>query len=188
MKYHLVEQELAYTGVELSNHWIYKNFGMLGDAVVCFKGPCDIDMNRMVDLEDVMNNDYIYSTHMLNFIVEVFGASLREGVLIQRLFTSIIQGKINEMMNGDVIKRRGDDLFFADTQKLSVSICTLSPTSVLIHTGLNIDSEGAPVEAAGLTSEMGMEEIDQLAMSCMKTLVEEWEDIKLSCCKVRAVV
>jgi hypothetical protein len=187
MKYHLIDQSLAYSGEQLSNHWIYRHYGILGDAVVCFSGPCDVDVHQMVDLEDVMNDDYIYSTKMLHFIVEIFGASLREGVLVQRLFTSIIQSKINELLGGDVIKRRGDDLFYNDTQKLSVSICTLSPTSVLIHTGLNIDAEGAPVEAAGLASELNIEDIDQLATSCMKTLVQEWDDILLSCCKVRAV-
>ncbi|MBY0404961.1 MAG: DUF366 family protein [Cyanobacteria bacterium] len=188
MKYHFIEEELPYTGDELSNHWIYKNFGILGDAVVAFSGPCDIDQQKMVDLEDVLNNDFIYSPMMLNFIVEVFGISLQEGVLLQRLYSSIIQSKLNIELNGDFVKRRGDDLFFEETKKLSVSICTVSPTSILIHTGLNIDATGAPVEAAGLSSDMGLENIETLAMSCMKTLAEEWEDIKLCCCKVRAVM
>ena len=54
---------------------------------------------------------------------------------------------------------------------------------------MNIDAQGAPVEAAGLASELDMEaHIEALARACMRTLAEEWEDIKLSCCKVRAVV
>lgn len=187
MRYHFVEDELPYTGEELSNHWIYKNFGILGDSVVGFIGPCEIDRTKMVDLEDVLNNDYIYSANMLHFIVEIFGISLRDGVLLQRLYSSIIQGKINNELEGEPIKRRGDDLFYQETRKLSVSICTVSPTSILIHTGLNIDSTGAPVDASGLTSELGIEDIQPLAISCMKTLVEEWKDIMLCCCKVRAV-
>ena len=86
MKHHFCDDSMAYTGQALSNHWIYKNFGILGDAVVAFTGPCEIDQSRMVDLEDVLNDDQIYSSHMLHFIVEVFGATLREGVLLQRLF------------------------------------------------------------------------------------------------------
>jgi hypothetical protein len=187
MKYHFVEEEMPYTGEELSNHWIYRNFGILGDSAVAFVGPCDVDTFRMVDLEDVLNDDFIFSRRMLNFIVEIFGITLREGVLIQRLFSSIIQSKINNLLGGDVIKRCGDDLFFEETRKLSVSICTVSPTSILIHTGLNIDSDGAPVEASGLGSELGLEDVEGLAISCMKTLAEEWEDMKLCCCKVRAV-
>lgn len=188
MKYHFISEEIPYTGDELSNHWIYRNFGILGDAVVAFTGPCEISPEKMVDLEDVLNDDFIYSKKMLNFIVEIFGITLQEGVLIQRLFSGIIQDKINLMTEGANIRRRGDDLFYQDTAKLSVSICTLSPTSILIHTGLNIDSTGAPVEASGLSSELGMENIEPLAMACMRTLAEEWQDIRLSCCKVRAVV
>jgi uncharacterized protein len=190
MKYHLIPDEIAYTGKELINHWTYRNFGILGDSVVAFVGPCQVDLESMVDLEDVLNDDYIYSKKMLNFIVEVFGISLQEGVLLQRLFSSIIQDRINMMSPETPIKRRGDDLFYRDTAKLSVSICTVSPTSILIHTGLNIDAKGTPVEAAGLTSELNMENpsIDALAMACMRTLAEEWADIRLSCCKVRAVV
>lgn len=189
MKYHFLPEEIPYTGDELSNHWIYRNVGILGDAVVSFAGPCEVDQDRMVDLEDVLNDDYIYSKKMLHFIVEVFGISLREGVLLQRLFSSIIQDRIALMQEGVEVKRRGDDLFFNNTAKLSVSICTLSPTSILIHTGLNIDAQGAPVEAAGLASDLNLEaHIETLAMACMRTLAEEWDDIKLSCCKVRAVV
>lgn len=189
MKYHFISEEIPYTGDELSNHWIYRNFGILGDAVVSFVGPCEVDRDRMVDLEDVLNDDYIYSKKMLNFIVEIFGITLQEGVLLQRLFSSIIQDRIHIMNEEAHVKRRGDDLFHRNTAKLSVSICTLSPTSILIHTGLNIDAHGAPVEAAGLASDLSMEDqIEALAMACMRTLAEEWEDIQLSCCKVRAVV
>ncbi len=191
MKYHFIDEEFAYTGEELANHWIYRNFGILGDAVVGFVGPCDIDTMRMVDLEDVLNDDQIFSTRMLHFIIEIFDMELREGVILQRLYSAIIQGRLMDMLgknSGIGLKRVGDDLFVNDTKKLSVSICTVSPTSILMHVGLNVQSEGTPVEAAGLSSELGIQQIKPLAISCMKTLAEEWEDIKLCCCKVKAVV
>jgi len=191
MKYHFIEEEFCYTGDALANHWIYKNLGILGDAVVSFIGPCDIDKMRMVDLEDVLNDDLIYSPRMLHFIIEIFDMDLREGVLLQRLFSAIIQSKITDVLGQDasvLLRRIGDDLFVNETKKLSVSICTVSPTSILMHVGLNIESEGTPVESAGLTSDLGIGQIKALALSCMKTLAEEWEDIKLCCCKVKAVV
>lgn len=191
MKYHFIDEEFPYTGEELSNHWIYKNFGILGDAIVGFVGPCDIDKKRMVDLEDVLNDDQIYSTRMLNFIIEIFDMELREGVILQRLFSAIIQSKLVDILGAQspiTLRRIGDDLFVNETKKLSISICTVSPTSILMHVGLNIQSEGTPVESAGLSSELGIQQIKPLALSCMKTLAEEWEDIKLCCCKVKAVV
>lgn len=186
MKTFFIKEPLVYDGAQLANHWIYKNFGLLGDAVVAFAGNCDVDLDSMVDLEDVRNEDFIYSEKMLHFVIEVFGIPLEEGVILQRLFTCIIQDKLNELCGKSTLRRMGDDLFF-ETKKLSVSICTVSPTSILIHTGLNIDATGAPVDAAGLIADLGIENIEALAVSCMRTLSEEWTDIKRSICKVRAV-
>lgn len=189
MKCQLISQTMPYTGEALANHWIYRNFGTLGDAIVAFIGPCEVTPDRMVDLEDVLNNDSIYSTQMLHFIIELFDPTLREGVLIQRLFSSILQQKLNDRLGEAAIERRGDDLFYQQTKKLSVSICTVSPTSILIHAGLNVEAEGTPVETAGLTSHLGLErdEVDQFATNCMYALADEWKDIRMACCKVRAV-
>jgi hypothetical protein len=186
---HYIEQAMPYTGDALTNHWIYKNFGILGNAVAAFCGPCDVSIASMVDLEDVLNDDEIYSKEMLHFIVEIFGIGLQEGVLVQRLFSSILQHKLNDLLDGHLIERRGDDLFFQRTKKLSVSICTVSPTSVLIHAGLNVESLGTPVETAGLMSDLGLErpQVQALAEQAMRALSDEWKDIGLACCKVRAV-
>ncbi len=188
MKYYFEDAKKPYTGSELVSHWIYKNTGILGDAIIAFAGSCNVDVSRMVDLEDVRNEDYIYSEQMLHFIIEIFGIPLEEGVLIQRLFTSILQDRINAECGELKVKRIGDDLFYRDTKKLSVSICTVSPTSILIHTGLNIIPDGAPVEAAGLKTDLGLTNIQTLATSCMRLLAEEWADTKRSTYKVRAVV
>ena len=74
-----------------------------------------------------------------------------------------------------------------DGKKLSVSIATKSTTSILIHTGLNIVSEGAPVKASGLTSELGITDIKEFALEIMKRYSEELEDINLASTKVRGV-
>lgn len=187
MKTHFYDTPLAYNGDALANHWSYKTFGLLGDSVVAFEGPCDVDLNHMVDLEDVLNDDVIYSNNMLHFIIEIFGITLQEGVLIQRLFTSILQDRINTTKGQLIARRHGDDLFVNDTKKLSVSICTISPTSILIHAGLNVDSEGTPVETAGLKSELDIDDIPAFAESCMRTLAQEWQDTQRATCKVRAV-
>ncbi|MFN8615078.1 MAG: DUF366 family protein [Vampirovibrionales bacterium] len=190
MRHHFCSDSMTYTGQQLANHWIYRNFGILGDAVVAFTGPCQVDVASMVDLEDVLNEDHIYSQHMLHFIVELFGASLKEGVLVQRLFTAILADRLQPLIAAHperTLHRSGDDLFVDDTKKLSVSICTVSPTSILIHTGLNIESEGTPVEAAGLQSELGLLDVETLATTAMRTLCQEWTDIHSATCKVRSV-
>ena len=179
-----IEKEIKYIGSQLAPHWIYKNFKMQGDAIVAFLGECKVDLTEMVDIEDVINNEPIYSKYMLSFITEQFGVNLSEGVFRQRLLVCIIKELLEE--RGIFVVRNGDDLMI-DGKKLSVSIATKSTTSILIHTGLNILSEGAPVKASGLTSELGITDIKEFALEIMKRYSEELEDINLASTKVRGV-
>jgi len=184
MKYKFIEDDIKYIGSQLAPHWIYKNFKIQGDAIVAFIGECEVKLTEMVDIEDVINNEPIYSKSMLSFISEQFGIGLVEGVLRQRLLISIIKELLEE--RGIFVVRNGDDLMI-DGRKLSVSIATKSITSVLIHTGLNILSEGAPVKASGLLSELGINDIKDFAIEVMKRYSEELDDIHLAATKVRGV-
>ena len=180
----LIEKEIKYIGSQLAPHWIYKNFKLQGDAIVAFIGECEVALTEMVDIEDVINNEPIYSKSMLSFITEQFNVNLVEGVFRQRLLICIIKELLEE--RGVFVVRNGDDLMI-DGRKLSVSIATKSTTSILIHTGLNIVSEGAPVKASGLTSELGITDIKEFALEVMKRYSEELEDINLASTKVRGV-
>ena len=184
MKTKFIDQEIKYIGSQLSPHWIYKNFGIQGDAIVAFIGECDVKLSEMVDIEDVINDEPIYSKLMLSFISEQFGITLPEGVLRQRMLMCIIKELLEE--KGNFVVRNGDDLMI-NGGKLSVSIATKSITSILIHTGLNIVSEGAPVKAAGLKSELGIDNIKDFAEEIMKRYSEEIDDIILAVTKVRGV-
>ena len=184
MHTNLIDTEIKYIGSQLAPHWIYKNFKLQGDAIVAFIGECEVALTEMVDIEDVLNNEPIYSKSMLSFITEQFNVNLVEGVFRQRLLICIIKELLEE--RGIFVVRNGDDLMI-DGKKLSVSIATKSTTSILIHTGLNILSEGAPVKASGLTSELGIVDIKEFALEVMKRYSEELEDINLASTKVRGV-
>lgn len=185
MKTKYIDEEIKYIGSQLAPHWIYKNFKLQGDAIVAFTGECKVDLTEMVDIEDVINNEPIYSKYMLSFITEQFGVDLSEGVFRQRMLICIIKELLEK--RGIFVVRNGDDLMI-DGRKLSVSIATKSITSVLIHTGLNILSEGAPVKASGLTSELGITDIKDFALEVMEKYSEELEDINYACTKVRGVI
>ena len=184
MKTQLLEQEIKYEGWQLSQHWIYKNFKIQGDAIVAFCGECDVKLTEMVDIEDVINNEPIYSKYMLSFISEQFNIGLIEGVLRQRLLMSTIKEALEK--RGVVVRRDGDDLFIND-KKLSVSIATKSMTSVLIHTGVNILAEGAPIPVSALKTDLNIDDIKEFAIEVMKNYSEEIEDIVLASTKVRGV-
>ncbi len=184
MKTQLIDKEIKYEGWQLAPHWIYKNFKMQGDAIVAFIGECEVKLTEMVDIEDVINNEPIYSKSMLSFISEQFNIGLVEGVFRQRLLICTIKEALEK--RGFKITRNGDDLFF-EGKKLTVSIATKSVNSILIHTGINIDSTGAPVKASGLTSELKITDIKELAQEILKNYSEEIDDIVLASTKVRGV-
>lgn len=184
MKTLFIENEIKYIGSQLAPHWIYKNFKIQGDAIVAFVGKCEVKLTEMVDIEDVINNEPIYSKYMLSFITEQFNVELVEGVFRQRLLVTCIKEALER--RGFFVRRNGDDLFVND-KKLSVSIATKSMTSVLIHTGLNILSDGAPIPVSGLGSDLGIEDIKEFAQEIMQKYSDEIEDIILASTKVRGV-
>ncbi len=182
-----IDKKIKYSGEQLSPHWIYKNFNIMGNAIVAFVGECDVNLNHMVDIEDVINNEPIYSKEMLNIIEENFSSSLVETVYKQRLLVTITKELIEKKYPNVNISRSGDDLFIGD-KKLSVSIATKSITSTLIHFGLNIDAKGAPVKAADLVSDVGVKDIKQFALELLLSYKEEVKDINYAVSKVRGVI
>ena len=179
-----IDEEIKYEGFQLAPHWIYKNFKIQGDAIVAFIGECEVKLTEMVDIEDVINNEPIYSKLMLSFISEQFNIGLVEGVFRQRLLICTIKEALER--RGIKITRDGDDLFF-DGRKLTVSIATKSATSVLIHTGVNIISSGAPVKASGLGEDIGIDDVEGFAKEVMAKYSEEIHDIIQASAKVRGV-
>ncbi|MBD5401755.1 DUF366 family protein [bacterium] len=184
MKTLFIDDEVKYIGSQLAPHWIYKNYKIQGDAIVAFCGECEVKLTEMVDIEDVINNEPIYSKYMLSFITEQFNVDLVEGVFRQRLLMCCIKEALEN--RGFVVKRSGDDLFVND-KKLSVSIATKSLTSVLIHTGVNIESEGAPIPVSALRTDLGITDIKGFAQEIMKSYSDEIEDIVMASTKVRGV-
>lgn len=179
-----IDEEVKYIGLQLAPHWIYRNYGLRGDSVVAFCGECDVKITEMVDIEDVINNEPIYSKSMLGFISEQFNINLVEGVLRQRLLICTIKEVLEKY--GVYPERKGDDLIIG-SKKLSVSIAAKSVSSVLIHTGLNIISDGTPVKTAGLLSDLGVDNIKEFALEVMNRYSSEIDDIIFASTKVRGV-
>jgi len=176
--------ELAYTGHQLRSHWIYETFGLQGDAIVAFCGPCRVELTEMVDREDVLAGEQIHAAEMLHLIAEHFDRDLTRAVLRQRLLICTIAERLSLSPQVPAPRREGDDLFIGE-RKLTVSIATASPVSTLIHVGINVDAAGAPVRACGL-GEWDVD-VDALAGDLLAAYAAEIEDIHLATCKVRGV-
>src|SRR6188472_3959842 len=87
--------ERAYTGVELRPHFLLTELGLKGSALGAFIGPCQVKTEHLVDWEDRLAADRIEARSMVHFIGEFFGASLREGVILQRLLMAIMGETLN---------------------------------------------------------------------------------------------
>ncbi len=143
-----VETPTHYDGTQLQPHWIYKNTGILGDALIAAIGGADVSLDHMVDQEDVLRQAPIYSPKMLHFLGEFFIDSLDQGILIQHLLAAEIYGLLWEKGARELTKR-GNDIYYQG-RKMSVSIATRSGVSILLHTALNIETEGTPIPTSGL--------------------------------------
>ncbi|MEW6055710.1 MAG: DUF366 family protein [Bdellovibrionota bacterium] len=189
IKFHILESSaekpITYTGKELRPHWGLETTGEYGSLLTVFIGPCEVPTAHLVDWEDRLAADHIQAASMLHVVGEFFGTTLEAGVLYQRLFMVWAERLLRE--EHAQVKRFGDDLFW-DDKKLSVSIATASPVSVLIHWGINIDCKGAPVKAAGL-NQLGWSDAEVLifAKKLVTYYIGELEEIQLAQCKVRPV-
>ena len=185
MKTLWIESPMAYLGPELRPHFILSKWKVEGSALVAFRGPCDVKTEHLVDWEDRLQNDFIRAREMLHFLGEFFGITLKEGIWIQRLLVS--EWCVELMSRGIEVTREGDDLFVRGG-KLSVSIVTASPVSVLLHLGINIDPEGAPVSAVGLESLLPGVKIEELVARVLSRFQSEYQSVDRAAVKVRPVI
>jgi uncharacterized protein len=177
-----IDKKIKYDGSQLAPHWIYKNYNTIGDVAACFIGPCDIPYKFMVDIEDIINKDTIFSNEMLHFVVEIFNKNIMFSVLFQNIIISLIQNVLLSY-NINVVKK-GDDLFVND-KKLSISIATASIMSALIHIGINIDSNNTPVKTISL-NDLNID-INSFKNNILYEVNSEYKRIILASSKVKPV-
>lgn len=204
MKTKFIEENFSYNGDQLTSLYAYLNHRVQGDSIVCWRGPCDIPMDKIVDGQDLLEGSKIYSEDMLHFIIEIFDAKLMEMVLVQRLFCELVKDEVLKMSRGKIqLERLGDDLYFrTDSEitspptkdkdlKLNISIATMSPTSGLIHFGINVSSKNTPVKTYSLSEIAKISNLEfsasDWAQRLMSRLSIEWLDSKKATQKVKWV-
>jgi hypothetical protein len=166
LKTKFLSQEMVYDGTQLRSLFAYMSEGLMGDSLLAWVGACDVSFEHMVDGEDLLQQSPIRGARMLHFIMEIFGANLREMTARQRLFSALAGEVLREALKGKPtssraleIRREGDDLYLGaglGAGKLSISIATVSPVSGLIHFAINVTNEGTPVQTASL-SDLGLD-------------------------------
>ena len=176
------DERIAYDGSQLRAHWLLHRFGLPGDAVVGFRGPCAVKIDEMADLADV-DGPGIAADDMVHVVWECFTApDLLLAVHRQRLLAAQAREVLAELAPAFVVRRDGDDLFVG-SGKLSISIATVTPVSSLIHFAVNATPGGAPVAIAAL-QQLGVEPRD-FAERVIARAAGEQASIALARAKVR---
>jgi hypothetical protein len=183
MKTKWIATKIKYDGTQLSSLYAYLSHGVQGDSVIAFEGPCDVSFEHMVDGEDLLEKSAIQGSHMLHFIFEVFDRELVSGIFLQRLFASLVADQVFKE-TGKRLIRDGDDLFFGK-KKLSISIATKTPVSVVIHFAMNVSNKGTPVETLSL-EDLKIKP-QAFAKSLLDQISREYESILTARLKVRPV-
>jgi len=180
----VIKERIDYDGSAIRSHWAYRNFGILGNSIVVFRGKCNVKVEEMVDIEDVRAQKEIKSDDMIHYIIEIFDSP---NVLLASALQKLFIAKICELLSekGVKAKREGDDIYIKG-RKLSISIATVSPVSIKIHIGINVEAKGIPrdVSAIGL-KEIGIKDIEAFMEKSGNTLQEEFNKVKKDSLKVR---
>ena len=135
-----------YDGSALHCRQAYKFFrkevNPLGN-IISFVAPMVVEGDNLIDLEDSLNKDFIYSESAMNFIMEIPGKNLWGGILFQRL----LNAQIGSLLCSKYLQTEGyvdgDDIMVMwgdEAKKASVSIAAEKNGAVLIHLGININA------------------------------------------------
>jgi len=132
-----------YSGSILHNIFGYKflkkSVTATGD-IISFLAPMLVS-DHLIDLEDSLNKDFIYSDLAMNFLIEIPNVDLYGAICFQRLFNA----QLGSLLCSKYLQKTGyvdgDDIMILDGEehkKCSVSIAAHKNGCALIHTGINI--------------------------------------------------
>ena len=125
----------------LAYKFLKKSVMPTGD-IISFIAPMLVTDN-LIDLEDSMSKDYIYSDSAIQFLIEIPNVDLYAAICFQRLFNA----QLGSLLCSNYLNKPGyvdgDDIMIVDGEehkKCSVSIAAHKNNCVLIHTGINLQA------------------------------------------------
>lgn len=148
----IIEQKL-YDGTLLHSRFAYKFFRdktlPIGN-IIAFRAPMTVETEGMIDSEDVLSGEFIYSDDAINFLWEIPNLDAFGAVAYQRLLNTQIANILSTHYINAPIEMRGDDMIVHKEHnqggvvqqhgKCSVSITYTKNNVALGHTGININA------------------------------------------------
>ncbi|MDI6644696.1 MAG: DUF366 family protein [Methanobacteriaceae archaeon] len=173
-----LEQSMIYDGSQIEPLWAFRMHKINKSSIITWIGPMDIDNSKILDYEDVGLE--IKADKMIHFIIEHFDCQppdMRMAYHRQRILVMIVKEVLTE--HNILSYRKGDDIY-VNGYKLSVSIATCSNSSLKIHFGINVISEGTPedVKTIGINECNGKFNDDNLKMIINEICTKYINEIK----------
>ena len=190
----IITDQKIYDGAFIHKRFAYKYFRdrtlPIGN-IVSFVAPVEVTLN-LIDLEDSLEKDYIYSDSMVNFCWEIPNLDPFGAVCFQRLFNTAIANILHKIINKP-IEMKGDDIMVhaehnqggivQQKGKASVSI-TYSKENVAIgHTGVNVLA-GKRAPAFAYSTNLTPEQAEQFQKAVINQFYSMVDNIFISTTKI----
>jgi len=190
----IIDQQV-YNGDLIHDRFAYKFFrkevSPYGN-IVAFRAPMYVSDN-LIDLEDTLANDYIFSEDAINFCWEIPNLCPLGAVAFQRLFNTTIAGMLGQLIQRP-INMDGDDIMVTDEfigsdskkrseGKVSVSITYSKEDIALGHTGINVKA-GKKAPGFAYSSNMSDSQIEAFMDAVIKAFELEVKDQWIATTKI----
>jgi len=162
--------------------------------IIAFRAPMHVEFDGMIDSEDVLNDEFIYSDDAINFCWEIPNLCPMGAVAFQRLFNTQIANLLgNIRYTGHSIEVDGDDIIIhaphqqhgieQDKGKCSVSITYTKDNVAIGHTGINIVA-GKKAPAFAFSTNLDNSQVEALMLEVCELFYEMVDDIFVATSKV----
>ena len=191
----MIIEQAIYNGDLIHKRFAYqffkKDVSPYGN-IVAFRAPMYVSDN-LIDLEDSLSKDYIFSDDAINFCWEIPNLCPIGAVAFQRHFNTVAANILSRVINKP-IEMRGDDLIVHDkfigsdktereSGKASVSI-TYSANNIAIgHTGINIKA-GKKAPGFAYSTLLKEEDIQDFMTTVIEFFNDEVKDMQIATTKV----
>ena len=184
-----------YDGCQIHNRFAYTVFRdkvlPIGN-IIAFRSPTKVLADQMIDKEDLLSNDFIFSQDMINFCFELPMTNLFGGVCFQRLLCSLTGNILSEIIKADV-DIDGDDIFVKkeftgggivqQRGKASVSIVCERNGAILGHIGVNVVA-GREAPAFAYSTNMSHQQCEQFMVNVIQAYYAIAQDVFVATSKI----
>ena len=192
----IVNDIKCYDGSLIHNRFAYKFFRnktMPIGNILAFRAPMEVEADGMIDLEDTLKNDYIYSDDAINFVWEIPNIDFFGAVAWQILFNTQLANILSTNYLKAPIEVDGDDLIvhkehdqhgiIQSKGKCSVSITYVKEGAALGHTAINIVA-GRRAPGFAYSTNLEDEQADQFMKDAIDIFYGMNDDIFLATTKI----